>query len=209
MPAKTSTKTKQKTHLSIALTIVCSAVVMRLVPHIPNFAPMTAAALFGAAYLPKKYALLTPLVAMAVSDYLLLYISPFSHPIFNFSHLQPLSALFNDTTAWVWGSFMISGLLGLALRKNPSFIKIGSMTLLASLQFYLLTNFAVWAAGAYARDLSGLAASYIAGLPFLRWTVAGDLFYTAVFFGLYALVVRQPEKTLQRKPQHSVGLSVQ
>src|SRR4051812_38108206 len=156
---------KQK--LRIAATVIVSAIVMRLVPHIPNFAPMTAAALFGAAYLPKRYVLLTPLIALAVSDYLLLYISPFSDPIFNFSHLQPISALFNSTTAWVWGSFMISALIGLALRNRPGAIKIGGMTLLASLQFYLITNFGVWAAGAYARDVSGLWASYIAGLPFL------------------------------------------
>ena len=189
-----SVKLSRKIQLRLALTIIASAVVMRLVPHIPNFAPMTAAALFGAAYLPKRYALLTPLIALAISDYLLLYISPFSQPIFNFSHLQPLSAMFNSTTAWVWGSFMISACLGLALRKKPGVMKIGGITLLASLQFYLLTNFAVWAAGAYARDLSGLAASYIAGLPFLSWTAAGDLFYTAMFFGLYALALQQPQK---------------
>ena len=178
-----------KAKIRVALAIVASAVVMRLVPHIPNFAPVTAAAIFGAAYLPKAYALITPLLTMAISDYLLLYISPFSQPVFNFSHIQPVSAMFNSTTAWVWGSFMVSGLLGLLLRKNPGVIRIGSVTLLASAQFFLITNFGVWAAGAYARNLSGLESSYIAGLPFLRWTVAGDLFYTACFFGLYALVL--------------------
>jgi hypothetical protein len=182
--------TGDKTKLGVAITIIFSAVIMRLMPHIPNFAPMTAAALFGAAYLPKRYVLLVPLLAMAVSDYLLLYISPFSQPVFNFSHIQPLGAMFNNTTAWVWGSFMISALLGLALRKKPGALRIGSVTLLASMQFFLITNFGVWAAGAYARNLSGLSASYIAALPFLRWTVLGDLFYTACFFGLYALVLR-------------------
>ncbi|HEY5152996.1 MAG TPA: DUF6580 family putative transport protein [Candidatus Saccharimonadales bacterium] len=187
----------------MALMIIVSAVVMRLVPHIPNFAPITAGALFGASHLPKRYALLIPLLAMAVSDYLLLYISPFSHPIFNFSHIQPPSAMFNSTTLWVWGSFMISGLLGLALRKNPGVLKIGGITLLASIQFYLITNFGVWAAGAYARDLSGLMASYAAGLPFFQWTIAGDLFYTGSFFGLYALALRQPKpaKSLRSEPQ--------
>jgi hypothetical protein len=68
------------------------------------------------------------------------------------------------------------------------------VTLAASLQFYLITNFGVWAAGAYARDLSGLGASYIAGLPFLSWTVLGDLFYTAGFFGIYALVMKQSQQ---------------
>ncbi len=196
----------QKTQINIALIIIVSAVLMRLVPHIPNFAPITAAAMFGAAYLPKRYALLTPLIALAISDYLLLYISPFSQPIFNFSQLQPLSAIFNSTTAWVWGSFMVSALLGLALRNKPSSTKIGGFTILASLQFYLLTNFGVWAAGAYARDLSGLAASYIAGLPFLSWTIAGDLFYVGAFFGLYALALKQPDQAIfKRKSKRLAG----
>jgi hypothetical protein len=192
----------------MAVMVVCSAIVMRLVPHIPNFAPMTAAALFGAAYLPKRYVFLVPLVALAVSDYLLLYINPFSAQIFNFSHIQPVSAMFNSTTAWVWGSFMVSALLGLALRKNPGSIRIGSVTILASLQFYLITNFGVWAAGAYARNLSGLGASYVAGLPFLSWTLAGDLFYTAAFFSLYALALRQPERgySWQLKQENNAGL---
>jgi Family of unknown function (DUF6580) len=195
-------KPDPRTRKAMAATVVISAIVMRLVPHIPNFAPVTAAALFGATYLPKRYALLTPLLVMAVSDYLLLYVSPFSHPIFNFSRLQPPVALFNSTTLWVWGSFMISGLLGLVIRKKPGALRIGGVTLLASIQFYLITNFGVWAAGAYARDLSGLAASYVAGLPFFRWTIAGDLFYTAGFFALYALALRQPKpKKPESNPQ--------
>ncbi len=187
---------KQRT--VIIVTILFSAVFMRLVPHIPNFAPVTAAALFGAAYLPKKYALLLPLLAIALSDYLLLYINPFSPNIVNFSHLQPLSALIHDTTVWVWASFMVSGLFGLALRKKRGALRIGSLTLLASLQFYAITNFGVWAAGAYARDVSGLLSSYVAGLPFLRWTLLGDFIYVASFFGLYALVTHQSKQTIKQ-----------
>lgn len=189
----------QKIQKTMATMVILSAVLMRLMPHIPNFAPMTAAALFGAAYLPKRWALITPLVAMAVSDYLLLYISPFSDPIFNFSHLQPLSAMFNNTTAWVWGSFMISALIGLALRKKRGIIRVGSLTILSSLQFYLLSNLGVWAAGAYARDISGLGASYIAGLPFLSWTIVGDLFYVAAFFGIYSFALKQIEQGESRQ----------
>ncbi len=190
----------QNTRMGIVITIVVSAVIMRLMPHIPNFAPVTAAALFGAAYLPKRYALIVPLAIMALSDYALLYISPFGHPVLNFSHVQPLSAMFTGTTAWVWGSFMISALLGLSLRKKRGAVRIGGMSLAASAQFFLVTNFGVWAAGAYARGFSGLATSYAAGLPFLKWTVLGDLFYTACFFGLYALVLN-PDKFRLRVPR--------
>jgi hypothetical protein len=182
---------QSKQHKYVAITIIVSAVLMRLVPHIPNFAPLAAGALFAAAYLPKKYVLIVPLVAAIISDYMLLYISPFSTPALNFSHVQPLSALFNGTTVYVWGSFMICGLLGLLLRKKQSVLRVGGVSLLSSVQFFLITNFGVWAAGAYSRGIGGLGESYIAALPFLRWTVLGDLFYAACFFGIYALVTNQ------------------
>ena len=41
----------------------------------PNFAPITAMALFGAVYLDRRYAFIVPLAAMLISDYLLLYIN--------------------------------------------------------------------------------------------------------------------------------------
>jgi hypothetical protein len=49
--------------------------------------------------------------------------------------------------------------------------------------------------------MSGLYASYVAGLPFLSWTLLGDLFYTFGLFGIYALVVKQsrPETKLSLK----------
>lgn len=179
---------KNKTILIVS--ILVSAVFIRLIPHMPNFAPITAAALFSAAFLPKKYLFVVPLLVVAVSDYLLLYINPFSAQIFNFNTLQPLSAMFHGTTFWVWGSFMVSALIGLILRKKASALRIGSASLLASVQFFVITNFGVWAAGMYGPGIAGLAASYVAAWPFFGWTALGDLFYTASFFGIYALALK-------------------
>ena len=181
-------------HIKIVLVLIISGVLLRLVPHLPNFTPIAALTLFGAAYLPRKYALILPLIAIAVSDYLLLYINPFGEKIFNFTQIYPLTAAFHDTTGWVWVSLMISGLLGLLLQKKRGFVRVGTVTIISALQFYLLTNFGVWAAGAYARHLWGLSASYVAALPFLRWTLLGDFFYTTSFFGLYEIAIRSASK---------------
>jgi len=188
-------------HIRIVLLLIVSGVLLRLVPHLPNFTPIAAVTLFGAAYLPRKFALIVPLLALAVSDYLLLYINPFAEQIFNFSHLYPLTAAFHDTTGWVWGSLMISGLLGLLLQKKRGFVRVGTVTIISVLQFYLITNFGVWMAGAYARDISGLMASYIAALPFLRWTLLGDLFYVASFFGMYALAIKSMPSNVKSTKQ--------
>ena len=45
----------------------------------------------------------------------------------------------------------------------------------------------------YPQTLSGLASCYIAGLPFYGRTLLGDLFFSGVLFGVYALVSRKLE----------------
>lgn len=172
----------------LALFMIFGGVLLRLVPHVPNFAPISAMAIFGGAYLSRKFAVVIPLGAMILSDYLLLYVNPFGNML-DFSKIYPVSAMFHSTTLYVWGSFLVSSLIGMWLknRKKPSSIILGSF--LASLQFFLITNFGVWAAGAYSRGVEGLMQSYIMGLPFFRWTLMGDLFYTATFFIVFQLAL--------------------
>jgi hypothetical protein len=58
-------------------------------------------------------------------------------------------------------------------------------------QFFLVTNFAVWAfLGSYKPSLSGLAACYAAGIPLFWNTLGGDAMYAALFFGGLALAER-------------------
>lgn len=181
-------KTLQK--LINPLLIIGFAVILRLLPHAPNFAPITATALFGGVYLSRRLGLIIPLATLLISDYLLLYINPFSSQPFNFSYLHPISSLWYDSTiVAVYGSFLISGLIGLYLKKHKSFNNILSGTLVASIQFFILTNAAVWLAGAYDRSILGLWQSYLAGVPFFKATLLGDLFYTGLFFGSYELML--------------------
>ena len=143
---------------------------MRLLPHAPNVAPIAAMALFGGAYLDRKFALLAPLAAMFLSDIFL---------------------GFHNTILFVYGSFLISGLIGLWLRKhkNPGNIILASI--FSSIIFYLVTNFGVWLAGGlYTKDATGLIQSYVMALPFFRNTILGDLFYTGLLFGGFELVLR-------------------
>ena len=72
---------------------------------------------------------------------------------------------------------------GMALSHNPKAGFVALSSLASSVLFYLVTNFSVWPGNAlYSQDLSGLISSYIAGIPFFRNQVLGDLFYSAVFF---------------------------
>ncbi|MBI3485420.1 hypothetical protein HY025_00585, partial [Candidatus Daviesbacteria bacterium] len=130
-----------------------------------------------------------PLITLVISDYLLLYINPFGNPSLNFTQLQPISSMFNSTTLYVWGSFAISSLIGIWLKQHQKPSLIVAASFLASIQFFLITNFGVWASGMYSHDLSGLLESYLMGLPFFKWTLLGDLFYAGVFFGSYKLAI--------------------
>lgn len=178
-----------KNMLAIAF-IIISAVLLRLLPHVPNFAPVGAMALFGGAYVNRKYATGVILITMLVSDYLLLYIHPFSHQLFTFSHLYPLSSLIHTTTPYVYGSFLLISGIGMWLRKYQSIENIILASLASSFLFFMITNFGVWATGMYSRNPAGLLESYLMGLPFLRATVFGDLFYNGLFFGGYEIISR-------------------
>lgn len=180
----------------LVILMIIGSILLRLVPHIPNFAPITATALFGGAYLNKRVAIFVPLLAMIVSDYLLLYVNPYRYLFFDFSKVYLIEAMFHSTTLYVWGSFIISGLIGVWLktRKKPKYI-IGA-TFVASLQFFLITNFGVWTGGMYSRGLDGLIQSYIMGLPFFKWTILGDFFYTGTFFITYELAIKLTNKSL-------------
>ncbi len=151
--------------------IIGLAVVARLAPHPPNFAPIAAMALFGGAYLNKRYALLLPLIALFLGDIFIGFYSP----VVMFS---------------VYGSFLLVGLIGLWLRnrKNPQ--NVIAAAIISSLLFFLITNASVWILGAYPRGIEGLAASYTAGIPFLKNTLLGNLFYSVSFFGGYELALK-------------------
>lgn len=166
------------------LLIIFVAVVFRLLPHAPNFAPIAAMALFGGAYLNKKYALIVPLIAMFISD---LFLGFYPEMIF------------------VYGSFLLTGLIGLWLRKRKHVKYIAGASLFSSLLFFLITNLGVWLAGSwYPKTLSGFINCYYMALPFFRNTIAGDLFYTGVFFMSYEAVLSWM-RSLSKRPHSSLS----
>ncbi len=155
----------------MAYFFILSAVVLRLLPHVPNFAPIAAMALFGGTYLGKKYALLVPLAAMVISDYFI-----------GFYDLR--------LELVVWGSFLLVGVLGLWLKRHKNIQNVIGATLLGSVLFFIITNLGVWAFSSwYPKTVQGLSQSYLLAIPFFRNTILGDLFYVGIMFGLYELTL--------------------
>jgi hypothetical protein len=154
----------------VVFTMIVAAAMMRLIPHWPNFTPVAAIALFGGTFLKRKeLAFLVPIAAMLLSD---------------------LIIGFHATMLPVYLSFVAIVGVGLFLQRRLSVVNTLSASLLASVIFYLVTNFASWTSGMmpYPMNAAGLIQCYIAGLPFLFNGVLGDLFYTTVLFGALYLV---------------------
>lgn len=144
------------------------AALSRLVPHPPNFTPVAAMALFaGARFADRRAAFLVPLAAMLLSD---------------------LAIGLHGLIPVIYGSFALIVCMGLWLRRREGAPAVAGVALAGSLLFFVTTNFAVWALGSpYPKTAQGLLACYTAAIPFFGNTVMGDLFYSAMLFGSFAL----------------------
>jgi len=176
---------KSQTVLMIGV-LVTVAVAGRLVPHMPNFAPVTATALFCGAYMTRRQSFLALGLVLLLSDYLLLYINPYGRT--SFDNLYAPWQLWHSALPYIYASFAISAAVGWWVKSRRSSGLVVAAALFCSVQFFLITNAGVWVGGMYERGLDGLLQSYTMALPFFRGTVLGDLFYTSVFFGGFELV---------------------
>jgi hypothetical protein len=150
----------------VALALVAFGVIMRLVPHAANFAPVGAIALFGGAVLPKKVAWWLPVAVMAVSD---LFIGFYSGILFT------------------WAAYLMVALFGMTLRRTRNLYRIVLGSLGGATIFFLVSNFGTWAQGGlYPHTWAGFVQCYTMAIPFFRNTLAGDLFYNALLFGAFA-----------------------
>jgi hypothetical protein len=165
-----------KSRWMVVMGIVIAAAFSRVVSHPPNVTPIAAMALFGGAYAAnRKLAYVLPLAAMMLSDLVLGY------TVYGATLLrsQPV----------VYACILGTAAMGRMIRDRRSPLQIGAVTLASSILFYLVTNFAVWAAGTlYPLTWAGLTTCYVAAVPFFRNSLLGDLGFAALLFGGFALL---------------------
>ncbi len=171
-PIMQAAMTANHARLLAILSAILVAAALRLVPHPPNFTPIGAMALFGGAYCGRRaLAFAAPLGALLLSD-----------AIIGFHSGMP----------FVYASVALIVLIGWAVRARMTPLRIGAAAVLSSVLFFAVTNFGVWlSSGMYPQTISGLAACYVAAIPFFQNTLAGDLIFTALLFGGFALVERR------------------
>jgi hypothetical protein len=159
-------------NILIGSTFILAAALSRLLPHPDNFTPIAAMALAGGVYLEKRFALIIPIAALVISDFFI---------------------GFHNTILFVYGSFVLIGLLGLWLKSHKRILPVLATAFVSSMLFFVITNFGVWLTGGgwfYPKNLQGLAECYLMAIPFFRNTLAGDMVFTGVLFGLFELSLR-------------------
>ena len=166
----------------ILILLIFSCAFSRVIPHMQNFSPLGAMALFGAAYFAKKWqGLLIPLLATWVSD---LFINNVIY-----ARYYPEFTWFYSGFYWQYGSYILISVLGFFILRKVTTPRIIAGALSATTLFFLVSNFGCWLANPiYSQNLPGLLSCYAAGLPFLKGTLLGDLVYSGVLFGSFAMM---------------------
>ena len=136
----------------IIIGLIVLAILTRLIPHPPNFAPITGIALFSAINFNNRFfKFFVPLISLVIFDL-----------IIGFSLIN----------IFVYLSFIVIVLVGNHFKK----IKLKSV-LISSIVFFIISNFGVWLIG-YPKTVSGIVMCYTAAIPFFINTILGDLFYS-------------------------------
>ncbi len=168
---------------AVAFTLlVGSGVALRLACHdLPNFAPVAAMALFAGYFFRSSIlALAVPLSVMAISDR---FLGGYHWAMM--ALVYGMLALPVAFRGWLRRAFNLRD-----AQTAAPLIGLFSFGLLSSLLFFIVTNFGVWIwFGGYERSLAGLGECYLAAIPFFRYTLAGDMFFSVVLFGSYALAL--------------------
>ena len=155
-----------RSDVMLVVFLIALDVAARLLPHMPNFAPVAASALFAGTMLRhRSLALLVPLIALPLSDV-----------VIGFDGWRITLVTYAASTI---PAFL--PMLSPRLRKPGMF---APTMVVCSLLFFAVTNLGVWAfSGMYPLTFEGLVACYVAALPFLQHTVVGDLLWAVALFG--------------------------
>ena len=139
--------------------IIILAVLSRIVPHPPNFVPITGVALFSSKKINNKlFGIFLPIIPLFISD---LFIG------------------IGFINIFVYLSFTIIYFIGTTLKK----IDVKTV-FLSSVIFFILTNLGVWYLG-YPKNIEGLITCFTLAVPFFVNTILGDLFYSFILFRSY------------------------
>jgi hypothetical protein len=174
--------TDRTSRLVALASAILAAAALRLVPHPPNFTPIGAMALFSAAHFGRRpIAFVAPLAALLLSDVLLGF-----YPGMLFQYV----------------SVALVVVVGWLILPRVSVMRVVGAAVASSTLFFVVSNLGVWTvSGMYPHTLAGLGACYVAAIPFFQNTLDGDLLFSALLFGGFALLEHLVPRLRAEAPQ--------
>ena len=160
-----------RSELAMALLLILIAAAARWLPHVDNFTPIGALALFSGAYLSRRWFWLVPLAALFLGDL----------------H----NGLYNGVVLIaVYAGFLASAAIGRWLLLGRATVgPIALAVVVGALSFWVVSNLGSWLAFR-PLTVAGLAQCYVDGLPYLLRSLVGDAVYAALLFGVYGTLLK-------------------
>ena len=174
--------------IMLAILVLVLAALSRLLPHVFhnmafNFTAVGAGLLFFGSRRPRWQTVLAVAV-MALMDVFL------TTKVYGYAfHVNAY------LVTWAWYAAVC--LMGSALLRKVTVLRVVGGVLASATSFFLLSNFMVWMGSGnlamYPHSVSGLAACYEAALPFYGNDLLSTSIFAAAFFGLPVLATRLVE----------------
>ncbi len=173
--------------VGVVILMIILAAVSRIIPHPYNFTPLVAISLFGGAMLQNKWqAFIIPIAAYLISDLVFFLLGG--------------TGFYGISQLFVYGAMLLVTALGTTMGK-PKALKVLGYSIGGSAIFWIVSNLGVYFGSRIAGAIEfepglTLGMTYLRALPFYNTysnelflgAFAGDLFYTSVLFGVFALL---------------------
>jgi len=169
----------------IAYIVLILAALSRLLPHAlhgtgMNFTAVGAGLLFFGSRRPRWQALAAVAILAATDFYLTRFVYGFPFQVKGY------------LITWAW--YAAVSLLASGLLRKVTVLRVATGVVASATSFFLLSNFVVWVGGGmYPHSASGLAACYVAALPFYANDLISTGVISAALFGLPVLAAKLTE----------------
>jgi hypothetical protein len=169
----------------IAYIVLILAALSRLLPHALhgtalNFTAVGAGLLFFGSRRPRWQSVAAVAILAATDFYLTRFVYGFPFEIKGY------------LVTWAWYAAVC--LLASGLLRKVTALRVAAGVIASATSFFLLSNFVVWVGGGmYPHSAAGLAACYVAALPFYANDLISTGVLSAVLFGLPVVAAKLAE----------------
>lgn len=161
--------------------LVSSSLFTRLIPHPPGCTSVNSSIIYGNSAHSHWINMIIPILFIVLGDILIHFIY-YNTPIFS------LNSIFT------YFSYLLVTVLSVSLRHKRNLFKVCFLTIFSSFLFFVITNF-----GVYLINGGNLIKVYINGLPFYGWEFLGNVVYTALFFTIHNLFLKNDNAAVMTK----------